>query len=474
LFEERLRIPSPIKLKNNTKPTELIGEALINATQTSQQNLLGMMERTQILQFNFKNFLFVFILGISFPLFSQENKVYEVEIKGAKKTKISFINNLIKTKKENLLDSLTLDHDIVLLKRLAAISHAYYQVFELHKGFYNVFIYVEEHKTIIPSINFWTSINQQFSYNLGLYDYNFLGRNITFGALYQNNGFDSYGASFIAPNLFSRKWGISFNFKNWKSEGPLYFDIRSANYLYNNISYEVLGLYQYNINHQFNFGISFFSEKYQYLSGDLDATIPTKLDLNKKLIKLVYTFDKLDYYYHYIEGFKSVLYAQYVTTTSAFKDDFFIAWNDFFYFDRISEKGNWANRLRVGLSSNKKTPFAPFALDNNINLRGVGIFVDRGTGSLVLNSEYRHTVYDKNWLAIQSNFFVDAGSWRNPGGSLNDFTQKENTRIYSGIGLRFISKKVYNTTFRIDYGFKVFDGTNQSNGGLVFGIGQYF
>jgi hypothetical protein len=422
----------------------------------------------------FNNLLFIFILCISFSLFSQENKVFELEIKGAKKIKVLFIKKLIETKKENLLDSLLLDQDILLLKRLPAISHAYYQVFKSHKGYYNVYINVEENKTIIPSINFWTSTNQQFSYKLGLYDYNFFGRNITLGGFYQNNGFDSYGASFIAPNLFSRKWGMSLNFKNWKSEEPLYFDTRSANYLYNNISYEVLGLYQYNINHQFNFGISFFNEKYQYLSGDLDATIPTSLDLNKKLIKLVYTFDKLDYYYKYIEGFMSVLYAQYVTTTNAFQDDFFIAWNDFSYFDRIGEKGNWANRLRVGLSSNEKTPFAPFALDNNVNLRGVGILVDRGTGSVVFNTEYRQTVYDKNGFAVQSNFFVDAGAWRNPGGKLNDFTKSENIRVYSGIGLRFISKKVYNSIFRIDYGFKVFDGKNESNGGLVFGIGQYF
>jgi hypothetical protein len=64
----------------------------------------------------------------------------------------------------------------------------------------------------------------------------------------------------------------------------------------------------------------------------------------------------------------------------------------FFYFKRVGAKGNWANRLRLGLASNDNTPFAPFALDNNVNLRGVGILVDRGTGSFVLNTEYRHTI----------------------------------------------------------------------------------
>ena len=100
--------------------------------------------------------------------------------------------------------------------------------------------------------------------------------------------------------------------------------------------------------------------------------------------------------------------------------------------------------------------------------------VDRGTGVATLNSEFRYTIYDKNWLAIQTNIFTDIGSWRDPGGELNDFLKSEKLRIYSGFGLRFISKKVYNATFRIDYGFKVYDGKSNSKGGLVFGIGQYF
>ena len=393
---------------------------------------------------------------------------------GAKKTKISYIKSLLSSKKGQTLDSISLDNDIVLLKRLPAISHAYYQVFYSHENLYNVFINVEENFTIVPEVNLWTTTNNVFSYKLGLYDYNFLGRNMTFGGFYQNNGFDSYAINFRAPNLFSEKWGLALNHQNWKSEEPLYFGNQSANYLYNNISFEALGLYQINLQNNINFGVNLFTEKYQYLSGDTDASIPQNLDLDKVLFKLVYSYDTLDYYYQYVKGFKSILYAQFVTSNNQFQNDFFIAWNDFFYYKTVGEKGNWANRLRFGLSSNENTPFAPFALDNNVNLRGVGILVDRGTGVILLNSEYGHTIYDKEWLAIQANVFSDFGSWRNPGGKLDDFTKNENIRIYSGIGLRFISKKIYNATFRIDYGFSIINKNNGSRGGLVFGIGQYF
>jgi hemolysin activation/secretion protein len=101
----------------------------------------------------------------------------------------------------------------------------------------------------------------------------------------------------------------------------------------------------------------------------------------------------------------------------------------------------------------------------------VGNTIDRGTGSIVLNTEYRYTFYDKAWFALQGNAFIDAGSWRNPGGQLDDFAAASNFRVYPGVGLRFIHKKIFNAIFRIDYGVGV---TKNATSGLVFGIGQYF
>ncbi|MDP5094022.1 MAG: outer membrane protein assembly factor [Polaribacter sp.] len=419
--------------------------------------------------------IFVFIfLFFSFRFFSQEKIILDVKIIGTKKLDSLFVKKLLISKKGNHLDSFAIEKDIILLKRLPAVSNAYYQVINSHKNFYNILISIEENYTIIPDINFWTTTNNQFSYKLGVYDYNFLGKNITFGGFYQYNGFNTYAINFRALNLFSKKWGLAVNHQNWKSEEPLYFGDQSANYLYNNISFEVLGLYQINLKNEIDFGINLFNEKYQYLSGVTDPSIPKKLDIDKTLFKLIYTHNQLTYDYHYVSGFKSVLFTQFVTSKNPFQKDFFIAWNDFFYFKRIGANGNWANRVRFGLSSNENTPFAPFALDNNVNLRGVGILVDRGTGSFVWNTEYRHTIYNRNWLAIQTNIFSDIGSWRNPGGELNDFFQQDNVRIYSGFGLRFINKKIYNATFRIDYGFSVLNTKGNSKGGLVFGIGQYF
>ncbi|TVZ56826.1 hypothetical protein OD91_2126 [Lutibacter sp. Hel_I_33_5] len=418
----------------------------------------------------FKISFLLFILCNIHITKAQEYKIEHLKINGYKKTKLSFLKSIVVTKRGDRLDSLTLEKDIISLKRLAAISNAYFKVGYSENKKSNVEIIVEENFTIIPEVNLWTSVNNQFSYKLGLYDYNFLGRNIGLGGFYQNNGFDTYAINFRAPNLFSRKWGLAINHQNWKSEEPLYFNSGSANYLYNNISFEILGLHQINFNNKISFGINFFNEKYKYLSGVTSATIPLNLDLNKKLLKFVYTYDNLNYFYQYIDGFKSELYLQYVVTENDFQNQFFVFWNDFFYFRKMWSSGVLANRLRIGLAKNDKTPFAPFAIDNNLNIRGVGILVDRGTGSVVLNSEYRHTLLEKDWFVLQSNTFIDVGSWRTPGGDLNDLTNHKNIQLFSGVGLRFIHKKIFNATFRIDYGFSLKDKSR----GIVFGIGQYF
>lgn len=419
---------------------------------------------------NYKTLLIVSIILWFQTMYSQETIVSDVVIKGTKKLKKSYLKKIIETKSGHVLDSLQLNEDITLLKRLSAVGHAYYQVLPSDENSCKVLIHVQENFTIIPDVSFWVTTNNRFAYRLGVYEYNFLGKNITIGGFYQNNGFDTYALNFKAPNLFSKKWGLAINYQNWKSEEPLYFGENTANYLYHNISTEVLGMYQFNFKNKIDFGVNFFKENYNYISGATSPDVPQILSVDKALLKLVYTCDNLDYYYQYISGFKSVFYGQYVVSENNFQEPFLVGWNDFFYYKRIKEKGNWANRLRAGLSTNNNSPFAPFALDNNVNIRGVGILVDRGTGSIVLNSEYRYTLYDKKTIALQSNLFLDAGSWRNPGGALTDFFQAENMKLYSGVGLRFICKKIYNATFRIDYGFSL----QNNSGGLVFGLGQYF
>lgn len=403
---------------------------------------------------------------------AQEDKVVDVVIQGHKKLKSSFVKKIALVKPGVKLDSALIEEDIKLLKRLPSIAHAYYQVFEANKeGEYNVFYNIEENFTIIPSANVYTTNDDEFAFRVGLYEYNLFGQNITFGGFYQDDIFSSFGINLRAPFLFSRKWGLAINYQDLTTQEPVFFNNTTADYRYNNTSIETLALYQPNFNNRFEFGINYFTEDYEYLFGATSPDVPLELVVKKLLYKLIYEYNNINYYYQYLEGFQSVFNFQYVTSTSDALPEFLIAWNDFLYFKRIGEKGNWASRLRLGVATNNDSPFAPFAVDNNLNIRGVGNLIDRGTAAIVLNTEYRQTLMDKDWFVLQSNVFVDGGSWRNPGGDFGDFGDSQNLRIYPGVGLRFIHKKIFNATFRIDYGYGI---TPDSTNGFVFGLGQYF
>lgn len=411
-------------------------------------------------------FLFAMMMG-----FAQENLVHDIKFEGAKRTKISFLKKLVQVRSGAELDSVAMQEDIVRLKRLPSISHAYFQVFTADAGNYNVFYHIEENFTLIPFANLFSSSNDDFAFRLGLQEFNLLGSNITLGGFYQLDVFNSYGLSLRAPYLFTKKVGLALNYNNFTTQEPVFFNNTTADYKYNNIGIEVLGLYEFNFKNRIELGFSLFTEDYEYLAGATSPNVPQELKVDKHLFKLIYNYDNIDYFYQYLSGFRSSLNFQYVGSSNTTLPEFLIGFNDFAYFQRIGERGNWASRLRLGLASNIDTPFAPFTVDNNLNIRGVGNTIDRGTGAIVFNTEYRRTLIDKNWFVLQSNIFIDGGSWRNPGGGLGDFADSQNIRIYPGVGLRFMHKKIFNAIFRIDYGVGV---TKDGSRGLVFGIGQYF
>lgn len=418
-----------------------------------------------------KNIVTIFFLSFGTLLYSQQNTISEVTFEGNKKTKTSFLKKIVFVKEGSVLDTIRIASDIRRLKLLPGIAHVEFGIETKPNNTLEVTYTLVENFTLIPSLNVYTTNNEEVAYRVGLYEFNTLGRNIIFGGFYQMDIFESYALNFRAPYLFSNSLGLAINFQNLTTLEPVFFDNTSSNYKYNNKSIEVLGLYEINFNNRIELGINLFNEDYQYQFGATNPDVPLALNVDKLLIKGIYEYNTLDYFYQYISGFKSQLIFQYVTSSNNILQDFFIGRNDFLYFKRIGKRGNWANRFQMGFATNDVTPFAPFSVDNNLNIRGVGNLIDRGTATLVLNTEYRHSWIEKNWFVLQSNVFIDTGAWRNPGEDFSEFIKFRETKFYSGVGLRMIHKKIFNAIFRIDYGFGF---TNNASRGLVFGIGQYF
>ncbi|MBU2901070.1 outer membrane protein assembly factor [Maribacter dokdonensis] len=403
--------------------------------------------------------------------YGQTNEVSQLQISGTKRTKISFIEKLVTLKKGMELDSVVMDQDILRLKKLPSISHAYYKVNLLPSDHCIVQYVVEENFTLIPFANLFSSSNDNFAFRVGLQEFNSFGQNITLGAFYQYDNYSSFGVSVRAPYLVTNKLGLALNYNNFTTLEPVFFENDTADYRYSNTGFELLALYEFNLFNRMEFGFSFFTEDYAYVDGATSADVPLNLNVDKHLFKFIYDYNGLDYFYHYLDGFRSQLNFQYVGSTDDNLPEFLIGFNDFTFFKRIGDQGNWANRLRLGLASNVDSPFAPFTVDNNLNIRGVGNTIDRGTAMIVLNTEYRQTIIEKNKFVLQGNFFIDGGTWRNPAGGFDDLWKSENLRIYPGLGLRFMHKRIFNAIFRIDYGYGI---TKDGDNGIVFGIGQYF
>lgn len=419
-----------------------------------------------------KNFLVLVALFFLAPFMVQGQVIDEIAIEGLKKTKKSFVENFVILRKGAKLDSIVIQKDVDALARLSSIANATYKVIPKDEGNYKVVYILQENLTLIPTANIWTSSNKDLAYRFGIYEFNTLGRNITVGGFYQKDIFDSFGANLRMPYAFGRNWGFELNFQNLSSEEPVFFeDGTTAQYKYQNTSYEVVGIHRFNFQNTLGLGVNYFKENYSYLRGATQDGVPLILEAHKISYKLLYTFNTITYDFYQLSGFKSVLNLQYVRGADGALPSFLVGWNDFLYFNRVTPKGNWANRLRIGVATNDETPFAPFAVDNNVNIRGVGNIIDRGTASIVYNTEYRQALLEKGWFALQGNAFIDAGTWRNPGGDFSDLVDSTNIRVFSGLGLRFIHKRIFNATFRIDYGYGL---TKNDSRGIVFGIGQYF
>ena len=424
-----------------------------------------------------KSHFVLLALFFCFPLclLAQDRIVAEVAVDGNKRTRTSFLKRLAFVKAESVLDSARLASDVRRFKLLPSVASASFEVVSLGADQYRVEYTVVENFAIIPGLNVSQDVNDGFAFRTSLFDFNFLGQNQIIGGFYSRNVFDSYGFFWEAPNLITRKWGLGINYQNNVLQEPVFFeDQRDVNYKFDSSAFEFRVFYEHNFHNRFELGLNYARETYAFLDGDLPEGIPEDLGLDRYSIVGSYEYNNITNEYQYVDGFRSIFTYSFTLDAKGDQDllkNFFIGRNDFEYFKRTGERGNWANRLRLGFATNDTSPFAPFALDNQLNIRGVGNVVDRGTASAVINSEYRYTFYEKGWFAMQGNAFIDAGTWQDPGGELGDLLAFTNTALFTGVGVRFIHRRIFNAVFRIDYGFSL---TDKVRSGIVFGIGQYF
>lgn len=402
---------------------------------------------------------------------SSDLPIESIEFEGLEKTQISFLETMLSVRQQDEPSLSDIDKELQKLKNVASIGNATYQIDTIDNKL-KLTYKVEEVRTFLPILNFG-GIKGNLWFQLGFTDNNWRGRGQLLTASYQNNdGLHSGQVFFRDPRVRGGPWGYTASLSSWKSLEPLFFPEGGVNYVYNNNSFGITGIRNFGTQRSLEFGGSYFIEKYAKSSNQsLESPPgPDALTLPKVLSKIEYKENYINYDFFYREGHIWNLTYQNVYNTQDKSIFNSLLFQGIKYFRPI-EKINLAFRLKLAISTNNNTPFAPFVADSHVNLRGVGNRIDRGTAQVVLNFEYRHTLFHRKYWSSQIVAFSDIGTWRNPGGEYKDLIDPSMFRQFLGGGIRFIYQKFYGAVIRIDYGVDVF---NPNQRGIVIGFGQYF
>ena len=395
----------------------------------------------------------------------------DVILSGLEKTNSQYLKNQLDLDTLGIFDLEKVKANTQILKNIPGIGQAIYQLDTLDQKINTTYL-IDEVRTFLPIVNFG-GIRGNLWYQIGFTDNNWLGIGHQVSASYQNNdGLHSGQLYLRAARLRNSKLGYSLSLSSWRSLEPLFFSEATVDYEYNNNSLGLTGIYNFTINRSLEIGATAFVEKYKKANDDQNENLPgpRSLSQNKLLSKLEYHENYINYHYFYLQGHEWKVTYQNVFTANdqTWFNSMQAVVKSFF---RPNENTNIALRLKLGIASNSDSPFAPFVADSHTNLRGVGNRIDRGTAQAVLNIEFRQTVLQKHQWGVQIVGFTDVGTWRNPGGGLDDLYDSDNFRQFVGGGFRLIYQKIFGATLRVDYGIDVY---NRQDKGFVIGLGQYF
>ncbi|MEO0332437.1 MAG: hypothetical protein AAF223_12245, partial [Bacteroidota bacterium] len=407
-----------------------------------------------------------------YPAFGQKNSfiVTDIQLSGLEKSNEGYLRNFIKTTVGQTYRPQQAEEDRQQLIRVPGIGNVTVLLDTVADNQVSIEFAIEEQRTLLPIAGLG-GVTDNFWFQLGLAEYNFLGRGQTLlGYFLSNNGIPNGQIFFRNERVKGQPWGYAIDVRRIGTPEPLFFPEATVNYIYTNTSTGITGIRHIGFNRKIELGVNFFVEEYEKDEEEELLPGPDQVSQQKLLTRLGFETNHLEYDYFYRNGSFWRAIGQSVYT---FDDNsqFFSLFLERIQYWRPYRTANIAVRLKAGIATNNDSPFAPFVLDSQVNIRGSGNRVDRGTAQAVVNAEFRQTVFQVSHFAGQVVGFADTGTWRKPGGELEDLVSRKNLRQFVGVGVRLINQKVFGAVLRFDYGVDIFDTGER---GAVIGVGQYF
>ncbi len=414
-----------------------------------------------------------FLLLFTTPGVYAQEVIEQISFEGFKKTRISFVQRFLRSEAGGVYDVEVVAGDEQSIRNLQLFSSVSSRV-EQRDDKTTLVFEVEELITRLPITNFG-GITDNFWLQLGINDYNWLGRGGYFGGYYQYYDRHSFKVFSLMPYLFGDRLGLSYIVGRQATLEPAYFSDTSLDFDVDR--WELTSMIRYEIYRDLatqnlwtlDAGGGYLNEIYT-LPGTANIDFPARTQFDKFFLKTSVAHSKINYFYHHVDGHSQQSTLEFVQTIN--DDIAFWKWfNEFRFFWHIGANANPAMRIVAGISSNDDTPFVPFVLDSYLNVRGSGNRVARGTSELTINLEHRQTLQERRAWAIEGVVFIDLSAWRPGNAPLQDMFKSRNVVSFTGAGARLHLRRIYNFSLRLDYGISTSD---RSSRGFVLGVGQYF
>ncbi len=404
--------------------------------------------------------------------FAQQT-IEQISFQGLKKTRVSFVKRFLRSRVGDTYDPEVVAGDEQSIRNLQLFSAVASRLTE-QDGKTTLVFDVVELITRLPITNFG-GITDNFWFQVGINDYNWLGNGGYFGGYYQYYDRHSIKLFSMMPYLFGERLGLSYIVGRQATQEPAYFSDTTFDFDVNR--WEATAMLRYELYRDLanrrvltlDAGGGYLNETYILQSG-ATFNFPERTVFDKYFLKSVLTRRDVNYFFHHVDGHVLQTAIEYVKTVN--NGENFWKWlNDWRFYWHLGKHANPAIRIIAGVSSNDDSPFVPFVLDSYLNVRGSGNRVARGTSELTINLEHRQTVYERDAWALEAIAFLDASAWRPGEAPLRTMFERQNIVSFAGGGARLHLRRIYNFSLRLDYGINTSDASTR---GFVLGVGQYF
>lgn len=413
-------------------------------------------------------FIFFFVL-IFISSSSIAAQIDSVRFEGLTNTKEEYLKRIIKTKPGFEFDSIRVEQDVCLLRNLNLFFNVQSRIDEKEEGKVDVVFIILEAKYIYPIFSI-SGFKGELKVNAGVNHINFLGRAQTLGGFYQYYDRHSFSIYHTARRHANSRTGHTASIAKYSTIEPLYFEDTVSSFSFDNYSVSLGWLLWLGEYLNLEAGGQYMYE--DYTQRDDAFMLPMKsFNFHKGQARLSIEYNKVEHVFEHMDGFKVKVYGEYIGTKDYPQVSFFKMTSQVGYYRVIGERSNIAANAKFGLSTNNPGPFSPFVLDGFINVRGIGNRMQRGTGELIVNLEYRYSFWRNRIFSVQAAVFSDYGTLRVAGEQLNTLFNQNDLHLFTGGGIRFHMNAWYKTCLRVDYSVNPWD---PSMHGITFGFGQFF